>query len=104
MTQYLAGLLERFPIVSIEDGLAEGDWEGWKHLTGTLGATTQLGGDDVFVTNPEILRKGIEEGGANSILIKLNQIGTVTETLDTIETAKRAGHTTVISHRPGKTE
>ncbi|HEY2923755.1 MAG TPA: phosphopyruvate hydratase [Candidatus Eisenbacteria bacterium] len=104
MTQYLADLLERFPIVSIEDGLAEGDWEGWKHLTGALGATTQLVGDDVFVTNPEILRRGIEDGVANSILIKLNQIGTVTETLDTIETAKRAGYATVISHRSGETE
>jgi enolase len=104
MTQYLADLVERFPIVSIEDGLAEGDWEGWKHLTGAIGETTQLVGDDVFVTNPEILRKGIEEGVANSILIKLNQIGTVTETLDTIETARRAAYTTVISHRSGETE
>jgi enolase len=104
MTQYLAGLVERFPIVSIEDGLAESDWDGWKHLTEALGATTQIVGDDVFVTNPEILERGIEEGVANSVLVKLNQIGTVTETLDTIEMAKRAGYTTVISHRSGETE
>ena len=104
MTQYLADLLDRFPIVSIEDGLAEADWEGWKHMTVALGATTQLVGDDVFVTNAEILKRGIEDGIANSILIKLNQIGTVTETLDAIEMAKRAGYTTVISHRSGETE
>ncbi len=104
MTQYLAGLVERFPIVSIEDGLAEGDWDGWKHLTEALGPSVQLVGDDVFVTNPEILKKGIEEGIANSILIKLNQIGTVTETLETIEMAKRSAYTTVISHRSGETE
>jgi enolase len=104
MTQYLAGLVERFPIVSIEDGLAESDWDGWKHLTEALGGLVQLVGDDIFVTNPEILRKGIEEGVANSILIKLNQIGTVTETLETIEMAKRAAYTTVISHRSGETE
>jgi len=104
MVQYLSGLVERFPIVSIEDGLAEGDWEGWRHLTETLGGSIQLVGDDIFVTNPEILKKGIEEGVANSILIKLNQIGTMSETLDTIETAKRAGYTTVISHRSGETE
>jgi enolase len=104
MTQYLAGLVERFPIVSIEDGLAEADWDGWKHQTEALGATVQLVGDDIFVTNPEILKRGIEEGVANSVLIKLNQIGTVTETLDTIEMAKRAAYTTVISHRSGETE
>jgi enolase len=104
MTQYLAGLVERFPIVSIEDGLAESDWDGWKHLTEALGGSVQLVGDDIFVTNPEILKRGIEEGVANSILIKLNQIGTVTETLDTIEMAKRAAYTTVISHRSGETE
>ncbi len=104
MTEYFAGLVERFPIVSIEDGLAEGDWDGWKHLTEALGGSIQLVGDDIFVTNPEILRKGIEEGVANSVLIKLNQIGTVTETLDTIEMAKRAAYTTVISHRSGETE
>jgi enolase len=104
MVQYLGGLVERFPIVSIEDGLAEGDWEGWKHLTETLGSSIQLVGDDIFVTNPEILKKGIEEGVANSILIKLNQIGTMSETLDTIEMAKRAAYATVISHRSGETE
>jgi enolase len=104
MTQYFAGLVERFPIVSIEDGLAESDWDGWKHLTEALGGSIQLVGDDIFVTNPEILKRGIEEGVANSILIKLNQIGTVTETLDTIEMAKRAAYTTVISHRSGETE
>jgi len=104
IVQYLGGLVERFPIVSIEDGLAEGDWEGWKHLTETLGSSIQIVGDDIFVTNPEILKKGIEEGVANSILIKLNQIGTMSETLDTIEMAKRAAYTTVISHRSGETE
>ncbi|HXL15265.1 MAG TPA: phosphopyruvate hydratase [Methylomirabilota bacterium] len=104
MTQYLAGLVERFPIVSIEDGLAESDWDGWKHLTEALGSTIQLVGDDIFVTNPEILRRGIEEGVANSVLVKLNQIGTVTETLETIEMAKRAAYTTMISHRSGETE
>ena len=104
MTQYLASLVERFPIVSIEDGLAESDWEGWKHLTESLGSTIQIVGDDVFVTNPELLKRGIEEGVANSVLVKLNQIGTVTETLETIEMAKRAAYTTVISHRSGETE
>jgi enolase 1/2/3 len=104
MVEYMRRLCERFPIVSIEDGLAEGDWEGWKRMTKELGAATQIVGDDVFVTNPEILRRGIEDGVANSILIKLNQIGTVTETLDAIEMAKRAGYTTVISHRSGETE
>jgi enolase len=104
MIAYLSELASRYPIVSIEDGLAEGDWEGWKRMTASLGASVQLVGDDVFVTNPEILRRGIEDAVANSILIKLNQIGTVTETLDAIETAKRAGYTTVISHRSGETE
>ncbi|HKW50636.1 MAG TPA: phosphopyruvate hydratase [Candidatus Eisenbacteria bacterium] len=104
MIAYLKDLAGRYPIVSIEDGLAEADWEGWKRMTATLGGTVQLVGDDVFVTNPEILRRGIEDGIANSILIKLNQIGTVTETLDAIEMAKRAGYTTVISHRSGETE
>ena len=104
LVAYLRGLAERYPIVSIEDGLAEGDWDGWKLLTRELGAHVQLVGDDVFVTNPEILRRGIEEGIANSILIKLNQIGTMIETLDAIEMAKRAAYTTVISHRSGETE
>jgi enolase len=97
-------LCERYPIVSIEDGLSEGDWNGWKTLTDRLGGTVQLVGDDIFVTNPEIFRKGIEKGIANSILIKLNQIGTVTETLEAVEMAVDAGYTTVISHRSGETE
>ena len=104
MIEYLGGLVAKYPIVSIEDGLAEADWDGWKRMTVSLGAATQLVGDDVFVTNPEILRRGIEDGVANSILIKLNQIGTMTETLDAIEMAKRAAYTTVISHRSGETE
>jgi enolase len=104
MIAYLKGLAARYPIVSIEDGLAEGDWEGWRRLTRELSGSVQLVGDDVFVTNPEILRRGIDDGVANSILIKLNQIGTLTETLDAIEMAKRAAYTTVISHRSGETE
>ena len=95
---------ERFPLISIEDGAAEDDWESWKHLTATLGPTTQLVGDDLFVTNPERLKRGISEGIANSILIKLNQIGTVTETLATMRMAARAGYTSVVSHRSGETE
>jgi len=94
----------RFPIVSIEDGLAEDDWDGWQRLTRRLGRTTQLVGDDLFVTNAERLQRGIAARTANSILIKLNQIGSLTETLETIELAKRAGYTTVISHRSGETE
>jgi len=104
MIAFLADLAARYPIVSIEDGLAEGDWEGWKKLTAKLGGSVQLVGDDVFVTNPEILRRGIDDGVANSILIKLNQIGTMTETLDAIDMAARAAYTTVISHRSGETE
>jgi enolase len=104
MIEYYRGLCDRFPIVSIEDGLAEGDWEGWKAMTADLGGSVQIVGDDVFVTNPEILARGIADGVANSILIKLNQIGTVTETLDAIEMARNAGYTTVISHRSGETE
>ena len=104
MIEYLGGLVAKYPIVSIEDGLAEADWEGWKRMTAALGVATQLVGDDVFVTNPEILRRGIDDAVANSILIKLNQIGTMTETLDAIEMAKRAAYTTVISHRSGETE
>jgi len=104
MIAFLADLAGRYPIVSIEDGLAEGDWDGWKKLTAKLGGSIQLVGDDVFVTNPEILRRGIDEGVANSILIKLNQIGTMTETLDAIDMAARAAYTTVISHRSGETE
>lgn len=97
-------LVSKYPIVSIEDGMAENDWKGWKKLTDKLSKKIQLVGDDVFVTNPSIFKKGIEEGIANAILIKLNQIGTVTETLETIEMAKRAGYGIVISHRSGETE
>jgi len=104
MIAYLETLANEFPIISIEDGLAEGDWAGWKSLTEQLGSKVQLIGDDLFVTNPEILKRGIEEGVANSILIKLNQIGTLSETLAAINMAKQAGYTTVISHRSGETE
>jgi enolase len=97
-------LVDRYPIVSIEDGLAEGDWSGWKTMTDRLEGSVQLVGDDIFVTNPKIFRKGIEKGVANSILIKLNQIGTVTETMDTIDLANLVGYTTVVSHRSGETE
>ncbi len=96
--------VDKYPIVSIEDGMAEGDWKGWKLLTEALGEQVQLVGDDVFVTNPEILQKGIDQGVANSVLIKLNQIGTVTETLDCIQLALRNGYTCVVSHRSGETE
>lgn len=104
MIEFYEGLVNRYPVVSIEDGLDENDWEGWKRLTERLGFKIQIVGDDIFVTNPEILRKGIEGKVANSILIKLNQIGTVTETLDTIEMAKKARYTAVVSHRSGETE
>jgi len=104
MTRFYADLLDRYPIVSIEDGLAEDDWNGWQMLTRELGSRTQLVGDDLFVTNPERLQRGIAEGVGNSILIKLNQIGTLTETLRTIDIAHKAGYTTVISHRSGETE
>jgi enolase len=97
-------LAERYPIVSIEDGLSEDDWEGWVALTGRLGAKVQLVGDDLFVTNPERLERGIAAGAANAILIKLNQIGTVSETLAAIEVARNAGYAQVISHRSGETE
>jgi enolase len=103
-SDYLADLAGRYPIVSIEDGMAEDDWEGWKILTGRLGRKIQLVGDDLFVTNTKILREGIRQGVANSILIKVNQIGTLTETFAAIELAKRAGYTSVISHRSGETE
>lgn len=96
--------ISKYPIVSLEDGLAENDWDGWASLTARLGSKVQLVGDDIFVTNPEILREGINKNIANSILIKLNQIGTLSETLDTIQTAHKAGYTTVISHRSGETE
>ncbi len=104
LIDYYESLIDKYPILSIEDGLAEQDWDGWALMTDRLEGSIQIVGDDVFVTNPEIFGKGIEEGIANSILIKLNQIGTVTETLDTIEMAKLAGYTTVISHRSGETE
>ena len=97
-------LLGRYPICSIEDGLGEDDWDGWKELTRRLGARVQLVGDDVFVTNPAIIQEGIRKGVANAVLVKLNQIGTLTETLEAIELAKRAGYGTVISHRSGETE
>ena len=101
---YLATLADRYPIISIEDGMAEGDWGGWKTLTDKLGKKVQIVGDDLFVTNPKILREGIQKGVANSILIKINQIGTLTETFAAVEMAKRAGYTNVISHRSGETE
>ncbi|MGA1861673.1 phosphopyruvate hydratase [Deferribacter thermophilus] len=104
MIEFYQYLIAKYPIISIEDGLAEEDWDGWKKLTDALGNKIQLVGDDLFVTNTERLNKGIENGVANSILIKLNQIGTLTETLAAIETAKRAGYTCVISHRSGETE
>ena len=104
MVEYYAELCEKYPIYSIEDGLAEEDWEGWKLLTEHLGKTVQLVGDDLFVTNTERLSRGIKEDTANAILIKVNQIGTLTETFDAIEMAKRAGYTAVISHRSGETE
>jgi enolase len=104
MATYWAQMLDRYPIASIEDGMDEEDWEGWRLLTERIGAICQLVGDDLFVTNPERLRRGIEQGVANSILVKVNQIGTLTETLDAIRTARQAGYTTVISHRSGETE
>ncbi|HOJ22826.1 MAG TPA: phosphopyruvate hydratase, partial [Armatimonadota bacterium] len=97
-------LVDTYPIISIEDGMAEDDWDGWKMLTDAIGNRVQLVGDDLFVTNTERLERGIREGVANSILIKVNQIGSLTETLQAIEMAKRAGYTAVISHRSGETE
>ncbi|MDB5662788.1 MAG: enolase [Sphingomonas bacterium] len=104
MVDYLADLCGRYPILSIEDGMAEDDWDGWKLLTDRLGGTVQLVGDDVFVTNPEILARGIERGVANSLLVKVNQIGSLTETLEAVSMAQRAGYTAVLSHRSGETE
>jgi enolase len=104
MVQLYVDWVRQYPIISIEDGVAEGDWDGWKALTRTLGDRVQLVGDDVFVTNPEILRKGIAEGVGNALLVKLNQIGTVSETLDAIAMAREANYATVISHRSGETE
>ena len=104
MVDYLAAWVDKYPIISIEDGMSEGDWDGWKLLTDRLGKKVQIVGDDIFVTNMDRLAKGIEEGVGNAILIKLNQIGTLTETLDCIDLAKRNGYATVISHRSGETE
>jgi enolase len=104
MVDYLAGLCAKWPITSIEDGCAEDDWDGWKLLTDRLGATVQLVGDDLFVTNPERLRLGIERATANAILVKVNQIGTLSETLEAVEMAHRAGFKAVMSHRSGETE
>jgi enolase len=104
MVNYWADLVEKYPIISLEDGVSEEDWEGWKMLTEKIGSKVQLVGDDLFVTNTERLKKGIDMGVANSILIKVNQIGTLTETLDAIEMANRAGYTAVVSHRSGETE
>jgi enolase len=104
MVDYYESLIKKFPILSIEDGLAEDDWKGWKAMTARLGKKIQLVGDDLFVTNPNRLSRGIREGVANAILVKPNQIGTLTETLEVIEMAKRAGYQTIISHRSGETE
>lgn len=104
MIDYYADLIDKYPIISIEDGLAEDDWEGWQQMSARLGSRVQLVGDDLFVTNTKRLKQGIECGAGNSILIKVNQIGTLTETLDAIEMAKRAGYTAVVSHRSGETE
>jgi enolase len=104
MTDFYAKLIKKYPVISIEDGLSENDWKGWETMTKKIGDKVQLVGDDIFVTNPEIFSKGIEKGIGNSILIKLNQIGSLTETLDAIEMAKRAGYTAVVSHRSGETE
>ena len=104
MISYYQELAKKFPIISIEDGCAENDWDGWKKLTDAMGATTQLVGDDLFVTNVKFLRKAIDNGVANSILVKVNQIGSLTETLDAIELAQENNYTAVISHRSGETE
>ena len=104
MTDYYADLVSRYPIISIEDGLAEDDWDGWKHLTETLGDKVQLVGDDLFVTNPIRLKQGIDQGVANSILVKVNQIGSLSESLAVVEMAHKAGYTSVVSHRSGETE
>jgi enolase len=103
-TDYLAAWVDKYPIISIEDGMAEGDWDGWEILTDRLGETLQLVGDDLFVTNTRILAEGIRRGVANSILIKINQIGTLSETFAAIEMAKRSNYTAVVSHRSGETE
>jgi len=102
--EYLTDLVNNYPIISIEDGMDEDDWEGWKELTDLIGDKCQLVGDDLFVTNSERLKKGINDGCANSILVKVNQIGTLTETLEAVDVAHRAGYTSVMSHRSGETE
>ncbi|MDF3075787.1 MAG: phosphopyruvate hydratase, partial [Alphaproteobacteria bacterium] len=104
MVDYLANLCQRFPIVSIEDGMAEDDWDGWKALTESLGKRVQLVGDDLFVTNPKRLAQGIASGTANSILVKVNQIGSLSETMEAVAMAQRAAYTAVMSHRSGETE
>ncbi|MEJ5167185.1 MAG: enolase C-terminal domain-like protein, partial [Thermoanaerobaculia bacterium] len=104
MISFYEDLIENYPIISIEDGLAEEDWDGWEKMTGKLGEKIQIVGDDIFVTNPKIFKQGIEKNIANAILIKLNQIGTVTETFETIQMAYRHGYGAVISHRSGETE
>ena len=104
MVEYLIDLVDKYPIISIEDGMAEEDWQGWEHLTSSIGERVQLVGDDLFVTNSERLQKGIDTNIANSILVKVNQIGTLTETLDAVELAKNNGYTAVMSHRSGETE
>ena len=104
MAAFWESWVRQYPIVSLEDGLAEDDWEGWKHLTELIGDNVQLVGDDLFVTNTQRLQRGIEQKVGNSILIKVNQIGTVSETLDAIELARRFGYTSIISHRSGETE
>ncbi len=104
MVEFYKDWCAKYPIISIEDGMDEGDWKGWKKLTDALGDDVQLVGDDLFVTNTKFLKKGIDMGVANSILIKVNQIGTLTETLEAIEMATRAGYTSVVSHRSGETE
>jgi enolase len=104
MAEYLAKLVDAYPIISIEDGMAEDDWDGWKALTEAVGGRVQLVGDDLFVTNPKRLARGIEQGTANSILVKVNQIGSLTETLEAVEMAHKAAYTAVMSHRSGETE
>jgi enolase len=104
MIDFYEKLADKYPVISIEDGLSENDWKGWEAMTKRIGKRVQIVGDDIFVTNPEILAKGIEKAIGNSILIKLNQIGSLTETLDAVEMAKRAGYTAVVSHRSGETE
>ena len=104
MISFYQDMMEKYPIISIEDGCDENDWQGWKKLTAAMGKNVQLVGDDLFVTNTTFLKKGIKLGVANSILVKVNQIGSLSETLNAIETAKEAGYTSVISHRSGETE